>query len=676
MSGVDSSDTSSFERARARFEALAPSVRGALEQAPQPLVAEFQGRLLFFNAFAASLLGAPSLGDALTTLLTQANLSVSPALSSLDLEGVTLWVLRDLSSSLAGLLEGLNDALVLVDQTGEVLTCNSQAAAMLGLPQATLTGAFSRFIDDPARRSAFDAALADARAHTFRLAPGVTLSMSPLQLERRALSLLTLRPDDSRAANDTHYRTLFESTTEGIFVSDSQGHYLDVNPAGCAMLGYTRDELLRLQLSDLVSAEELEVAPLQTSTIVVGQRTVRQRSLKRKDGTLLPVEISANRLPNGDLQGVVRDLSERRQQEDAIRQATKLDAVGRLAGGVAHDFNNILTVMLSLTHALNAHVDAEGRSLVAELEQTAGRAAELTKQLLAFARRQPANPKVIDLNEHIRTFSRFLSRTLGEDVRLALNLCAGPLFARLDPVHFEQILLNLAVNAREAMPTGGSLTVTTRAEPAGQATIAIADSGTGMTAATMQRLFEPFFTTKDRGRGTGLGLATVYGIVKQNGGNLAVTSALGQGSTFTLTFAVADPSHEATVRSATPIPSRQGLVILVVEDDLAVRETIERSLKADGHQVYAVASLAPAVQIASLHPDLDLLITDVVMPEAGGKEVALAVQRLRPRLPVLFVSGYAPDTQAIASLGDLLSKPFTQSSLRAAVAAAMRRRSL
>jgi CheY-like chemotaxis protein len=266
-----------------------------------------------------------------------------------------------------------------------------------------------------------------------------------------------------------------------------------------------------------------------------------------------------------------------------------------------------------------------------------------------------------------------LSRTLGEDVRLTLTLCPAPLFARLDPVHLEQILLNLAVNAREAMPGGGLLTISTRSAE-GRAVITIADSGTGMTAETLQRLFEPFFTTKDRGRGTGLGLATVYGIVKQNQGELGVESVLGQGSTFTLSFAVADPKGEPAPQRLTPVPSRQGLTILVVEDDRAVRETLERSLRADGHVVYGVASLSPAVQVAQLHAGLDLLITDVVMPEAGGKEVALAVQAVRPSLPVLFVSGYAPDVEGISALGDLLSKPFTQASLRAAVAMSMRRR--
>ena len=589
------------------------------------------------------------------------------------------------------LFEGSGDAVLVLEASRRVISANPEAARLLGWPAEALEG---RLFDELLTEAAPIAALLEPRPgdrprprpvsaealHRGGRRVPVEVSLASLDLDGLRLFAATLRDrsatlesEEALRLSAQRYRVVFENASDGIFLADAAGRYVDVNPAGCAMLGYAREELLGLQMSDLVAEEDLRRSPLQSGAIVPGRRLVTERSLKRKDGSLVQVEIAGSRLPGGLLEGVVRDLSERQRQEEALRQAAKLDAVGRLAGGIAHDFNNILTVVLSLANALSAHVDPAGQSLLGELEQTGARAAELTKQLLAFARRQPANPRVIDLNEQVRVFSRFLVRTLGEDVRLELALCEHELWARLDPVHFEQILLNLAVNARDAMPAGGALTIASYPGEK-QVFVVVTDTGSGMSEETLQHLFEPFFTTKDRGRGTGLGLATVYGIVKQSQGELAVSSEPGRGARFVLTFPAAEPSPEDAPRPATPVPARQGLSILVVEDDPAVRATLQRSLKAEGHSVYAVAALEPALQIVESGAVVDLLITDVVLPGAGGREIALAVRARLPSVPVLFVSGYAPDVERFAELGDLLPKPFTQASLRSAVALALRRR--
>jgi signal transduction histidine kinase len=297
------------------------------------------------------------------------------------------------------------------------------------------------------------------------------------------------------------------------------------------MLGYAREELLGRHMRELV----LDAQPLRLKSISAGGTLVTERTLRRKDGKSITVEISASKVVGGLLQGIVRDLTERKRAEEALRHATRLDSLGRLAGGVAHDFNNILTVLLSLTRELRERtVDPESLGLVDELAQTTDRAAELTRHLLAFARRQPVDPKVVDVNAELRAVTRLLERVLGT-VTLTLVLDPRRLAVRVDPMQLEQVLLNLAANARDAIPGEGTVTVSTSLDESGQGVvITVADTGVGMSSQTLAQLFEPFFTTKANGQGTGLGLATVYGIVTQSHGTVTANSRPGEGSTFTI----------------------------------------------------------------------------------------------------------------------------------------------
>ncbi len=383
------------------------------------------------------------------------------------------------------------------------------------------------------------------------------------------------------------------------------------------------------------------------------------------------------------------EMRERERTEDKLRQALKLEAIGRLAGGVAHDFNNLLTAMLG--HAellLEALAEGEQREAAVEIRDAAKRAAALTQQLLAFGRRQARNPRVLDLRGVVGDLAPILRRLLGEKHELVVRERATAGRVRADSAQIDQILLNLVMNSRDAMPGGGSIeieigdasddevAVAFHAERPRQGCVmlAVRDAGNGMDAETRARLFEPFFTTKKPGRGTGLGLATVYGIVQQSGGAISVKSEPGVGTAFEVLFPrVAD---EASREPALPsVPAGGGETILVVDDDGGVRAVARASLAAYGYLVLCADSGEAALRLARNHPGpVDLLITDVVMPGMDGPELAATVGRERPGLRVLFMSGY-PDRRAPADEADAcLAKPFTPTELARAVQQALARK--
>jgi two-component system cell cycle sensor histidine kinase/response regulator CckA len=484
---------------------------------------------------------------------------------------------------------------------------------------------------------------------------------------------------------DRKFRLLFEQNPQPMWVlaHDSQ-RFLEVNEAAVNLYGYTREEFSRMSLSDL-QVREGEVhahagAPQHNDEF----RTGRHRT---RSGRVVDVETATHVIDYGGEQAeltVIDDITGQRQLEEQLRQAQKMEAVGMLAGGVAHDFNNLLTIITGysqlILNTLSEH-DPNHHS-VEQIMLASERAAALTKQLLAFSRRQVLQPKVIDLNKLMSSLGTMLRRLIGEDIDLRMIL--GDELGRVcaDPGKVEQVIMNLVINARDAMPKGGTLTVESRNVDLDSAyaaqhiavktgpyvMLAVSDTGIGMDAATKQRLFEPFFTTKGSGQGTGLGLSTVFGIVKQSGGTVEVYSEPNRGTSVKVYLPRVDRpvlgESERLHRTARP----GNETILLVEDDDMVRNLVRETLRREGYTIVDADGPAEARKKSDqLKGPIHLLITDVVMPKVNGRELADQLTRKRPELKVLYMSGYTDN--AILNAGLLrrdvafLQKPFTPAAL-------------
>ena len=493
------------------------------------------------------------------------------------------------------------------------------------------------------------------------------------------------RGEEALRASEAHHRTILENIGDAVFIADPQGRYLDVNPRACELTGYSRDELLQLTVSDTYPAQDRDAAALRIVDVAGGRAAVTERPLLRKDGAILVVESNARRLPDGRLLGAVRDITERKRLEEQLRQAQKMEAVGRLAGGVAHDFNNVLTAIFGYADLLNEELPEghQARQDLDEIRKAAQRASSLTRQLLAFSRQQVLQPMVLSLNDLVEDIQNMLVRLIGEDVQLRLGLSPSAGNVRADAGQIQQVLMNLVVNARDAMPTGGKLLVETAntelteqyaeahqpVAPGAYVMLAVSDTGSGMDAETKARIFEPFFTTKEKGRGTGLGLSTVYGIVKQSGGYVWVYSEPGRGTTFKIYLPrvdepaepLAPPQREARTLTGTEI-------ILLAEDDEMLRPLSKGLLERLGYRVLEAENAIRALALADAHAGpIHLLVADVVMPGGSGRELARRLANSRPDTRVLYVSGYTDD--AIVHHGMLepglnfLQKPFTPAAL-------------
>ena len=486
----------------------------------------------------------------------------------------------------------------------------------------------------------------------------------------------------ARAESELRLRTFVDASFEGLAITD-QGRVVDVNARLPELLGAPSSSLVGRSVIDFIAPESRSrVVPRLQS----GDPQAYEHLCLRIDGTKFPVEVQAKTIQLGERSlrvTAIRDISERKNLEEQVRQAQRMESIGRLAGGVAHDFNNLLTVILSLVRLLTrVPRSAADRDDLEQIQTAAERAAELTQQLLAFARRQIVEPQSLDLNELVTRIDKMLRRLIGEDIRLTTIPDPGIGRIRADPGKVEQVLMNLAVNARDAMENGGKLTIETanvelgedyaanhpEVHPGRYVMLSVSDTGAGMDAVTMAHIFEPFFTTKSAGKGTGLGLATCYGIVKQSGGSIWVYSEAGKGTTFKVyfpQFAEETVPVPPPVMQAAPFGSE---TLLVVEDDDMVRRVAVRILRDQGYVVHDTGDPVEALAVFErLGGAIDLLVTDVVMAGMSGKELANQLRARRPALKVLYTSGYTENTivhHGVVDVGvNFLEKPYVPDEL-------------
>ncbi len=493
--------------------------------------------------------------------------------------------------------------------------------------------------------------------------------------------------------NEQMVAALLESASQAIVASDGSGRIVLANARTEAMFAYSRQELLGNSIDVLLpeaarTRHQRERAAFFANPHARDMGIGMELSGRRKDGIQFPVEVSLSyvRTEEGLFAiAFVTDISQRKKLEEQLMHAQKMEAVGRLAGGVAHDFSNMLTVISGYNQMILDQVSPPNplRDYAEEILKASDRAGALTNQLLAFSRRQVAQPRVFDVNSVLLHTENLLRRLIGEDVELALKLNANAGRIKADPGHLEQAIFNLATNARDAMPRGGRITVETEAvtlddsyarthvgvQPGEYVMIAVSDNGQGMDAETRLRIFEPFFTTKESGKGTGLGLATVYGIVKQAGGDIWVYSEVGKGSTFKLYFpAVSEPASGALGGDVSTARDVERATILLVEDEQGVRDLTAKMLKLMGYTPLIASSGAEALALAKSHQgSIDLLLTDVVMPGMGGNQLAEELRRWRPEIKVVYVSGYTAHTisdHGVLDAGvEFLAKPFSREAL-------------
>jgi two-component system cell cycle sensor histidine kinase/response regulator CckA len=599
---------------------------------------------------------------------------------------------------LRALADATRDAVFVLDRAGHALLANPAAREVASAPRGREGGeerapsAADLRVMDSGVSETFEEVVATASG------PRTYLSTrSPFCDERGAtLGVVGIsrditdrkRIEEELRQGEELLRSIVETLSDGVWVVDLEGRVTFANSRLGELFGWRSAQMIGRTFIDFLPEEAAPAATRMWLDLAKGVEVRGELAYRRPDGARLRLWSRASpvRGPDGRVTAWVAtftDVTGLRETEERYVQAQKMESIGQLAGGVAHDFNNLLTVITSCTEELAAALDAGGRANredVEEIRLAARRAADLTRQLLAFARKQVIDPVVLDLNEVVRGAQKLLGRVLGEDIELRTALQSGLWSVRCDLGQMEQVIMNLAVNSRDAMPLGGLLSIESanvevdepfatahpEARPGPHVRLTIRDSGHGMTPEVKAHLFEPFFTTKPRGKGTGLGLATVYGIVQQSGGYILANSAPDLGAAFAIYLPRANE-----VPAPAPVPARADAeggaeTILVLEDDPQVREVTRRTLAAGGYRVLAASDGRAALELADREPGgVNLLLTDVILPGLDGPAVAKLLRERQSSLRVLFVSGYADDALGRRELdaGELLPKPFTPSVL-------------
>jgi PAS domain S-box-containing protein len=630
----------------------------------------------------------------------------------------------------ADLLETLPDAVVAVDHEGVILQVNSQAQGLFGYERDELIGQKVEMLvpesyrgehhhhrenyakTPKTRRMGAELDLYGRRRNGSEFP--VEISLSPVSTEKGGFVLSAIRDisdrkriaEELRRANEElhektteqlgEYRSrlasIIDSSEDAILSKSLDGTITSWNRGAERMYGYAPEEAIGKHISLLTPSDRPEEIAEILRKIARGERIEHHESVRvTKDGRRLDVSLSVSPLRNaaGDVVGasvIARDITAQKRSEGQLRQAQKMEAIGRLAGGVAHDFNNILAIINSCTEFLRDRIDpaSEPSLYVENIKKALDRGTSLTRQMLTFSRTSAIQPRVLDLNERLREISKLLRPLLGDDVEILIVPRTSSAVIEADPGQIDQIVVNLAVNARDAMPRGGKFILETgvtrfdedfadqhQAMAAGKyVLLAVSDTGSGMDEATASRIFEPFFTTKEAGKGTGLGLATVYGIVKQNGGNILVYTEPGQGTTFKIYL----PSAEHKIglgskpETESVSPKRHGTSILLVEDDEIMRSLTRKLLEEHGYAVFEADDGKSALEWVDSHPDqIDLLLTDVVMRRMSGPELVERLNASRPKLKVVYMSGYTGELMAnreVLKPGvTLLEKPFSRTAL-------------
>jgi len=628
------------------------------------------------------------------------------------------------------LLETLPDATVIVDRDGIIVQVNSQTQELFGYTRSELIGQKIEMLvperyrrqhhhhrqgyahTPKTRRMGADLDLR-GRRHNGSEFP-VEISLSPVSTEKGTFVLSAIRDMSERkrideelrrASEELHRRTteqlgeyrtrlasIIDSSEDAILSKDLNGIITSWNRGAEHIYGYSAQEVIGKHISFLTPSDRPDEISEILQKIAQGESVEHHESVRvTKDGRQLNVSLSVSPLrgATGDIVGasaIARDITAQKRAEGQLRQSQKMEAVGRLAGGVAHDFNNILGIINACTEFLRDRIDpaAEPSLYVENIKKATERGTALTKQLLAFSRSPAIQPRVLDLNERLRDISKLLRPLLGDDIEILIVSRSPSAVVEADPGQLDQIVVNFAVNARDAMPRGGKFILETgvvefdRAfaerhqplTPGKYVLLAVSDTGEGMDEATVSRIFEPFFTTKEVGKGTGLGLATVYGIVKQSAGHITVYSEPGQGTTFKIYFPSAE--HKIGIASKPEVeavgPKRQGITILLVEDDEIMRSLTRQLLQEHGYTVVEANDGKSALEWMESHPGrIDLLLTDVVMRRMSGPELVERLNASHPTLKVVYMSGYTGELIAERrglKVGlTLLEKPFTRTAL-------------
>ncbi len=588
------------------------------------------------------------------------------------LEAETL--LRESEERYRRIVETTSEGVITTDEQARVTFVNKHMADMLGYARAEMLGrvVFEFFPDDarPSGHERFDRrrlGTGDVYEQRYRHKDGreiwTLVSATPLtnaqgQFEG-TIGMITDVTERRRERAESE--ALFGLSLDIMCVASFEGHFTRVNPAFERIIGYSMLQILARPYFDCVHPDDVAKTRREMERLGRGEASTRfENRFRCKDGSYRVLAWSAV-AADGVVYAVARDVTDQRALEDQLRQAQKMEAIGNLAGGVAHDFNNLLSVMLGYT-ALALEDLPKGEPLRADLEQVekaAHKAEALTRQLLAFSRRQILEPQVVDLNQRVRELDRMLSRLLGKHIELclAVDTPVGRVYA--DPGQIEQVIMNLVVNARDAMPAGGQLTLATAdvaldhtyaaqfhgVAPGRYVMLTVRDTGDGIGADTLAQIFEPFFTTKEKGKGTGLGLSTVYGIIKQSGGHIAVDTELGQGTTFKVYLPRSERLAPASIYPSPVVASLRGTeTILLAEDDDAVRATMHTILQRLGYRVLEAAHGEDALMLCERYDGIiHMLLTDVVMPRMNGRQLAERVLLMRPEIKVLYVSGYTAD---------------------------------